>query len=159
MGKHLRDASCSHQYCPSSTSYHSVFVALAVVGDFVHGNKAYLCPPPRPEISNRLLDSCVDDQKNPSIFVIFEKNQIYPAYILEYTCRVLSERSSKLSPQGCHTMKAPCPFRKLWLESIEWQEEMKEIMCFDQYRGIPASHGQHQLAVEYLLEEVVVSAK
>ncbi|NWZ27637.1 PAR12 polymerase, partial [Asarcornis scutulata] len=85
------DASCSHRYCPSSTSYHSVFVALAVVGDFVHGNKAYLCPPPRPEISNRLLDSCVDDQKNPSIFVIFEKNQIYPAYILEYTCRVLSE--------------------------------------------------------------------
>lgn len=69
----------------------SVFVALAVVGDFDHGNKAYLCPPPRPEISNRLLDSCVDDQKNPSIFVIFEKNQIYPACILEYTCRVLSE--------------------------------------------------------------------
>lgn len=69
----------------------SVFVALAVVGDFDHGNKAYLCPPPRPEISKKLLDSCVDDQKNPSIFVIFEKNQIYPACILEYTCRVLSE--------------------------------------------------------------------
>lgn len=36
---------------------------------------------------------------------------------------------------------------------------MKETMGFDQYRGIPASHGQHQLAVEYLLEEVVMSAK
>lgn len=58
-----RDASCSHQYCPSSTGYHSMFVTLAVVGDFVHGIKAYLCPPSRPEISNRLSDSCVDDQK------------------------------------------------------------------------------------------------
>ncbi|NXS40142.1 PAR12 polymerase, partial [Balaeniceps rex] len=80
-----RDASCSHQYCPSSIDHHSMFVAQVVVGDFVRENQVYLCPPTRPGISNRLLDSCVDNRKNPSIFAIFEKHQIYPAHILEYT--------------------------------------------------------------------------
>ncbi|KFP47150.1 Poly [ADP-ribose] polymerase 12, partial [Cathartes aura] len=80
-----RDASYSHQYCPSSTDHYGMFVAQVLVGDFVQGSQVYLCPPTRPGISNRLLDSYIDNQKNPSIFVIFEKHQIYPAYILEYT--------------------------------------------------------------------------
>ncbi|KAF1620444.1 Poly [ADP-ribose] polymerase 12, partial [Eudyptes chrysolophus] len=79
-----RDASYSHQYCPSSIDHHSMFVAQVLVGDFVWGNQVYLRPPTRPGISNRLLESCVHNRKNPSIFVIFEKHQIYPAYILEY---------------------------------------------------------------------------
>ncbi|XP_025939721.1 protein mono-ADP-ribosyltransferase PARP12-like isoform X1 [Apteryx mantelli] len=80
-----RDASYSHQYCPSSTGPQSMFVAHVLVGDFVQGNSEYLRPPPRPGNPNRLYDSCVDDPKDPSIFVIFEKHQIYPAYILEYS--------------------------------------------------------------------------
>ncbi|NXK09896.1 PAR12 polymerase, partial [Herpetotheres cachinnans] len=80
-----RDASYSHQYCPSSTDHHSMLVAQIPVGDFVQGNQFYLRPPARPGISNKLLDSCVDIQKNPSIFVIFGKHHIYMAYILEYT--------------------------------------------------------------------------
>ncbi|NXD08910.1 PAR12 polymerase, partial [Nothocercus nigrocapillus] len=81
-----RDASYAHQFCPSSIGHQSMFVAHVLVGDFVRGSSEYLRPPPRPENPNRLYDSCVDDPKNPSIFVIFEKLQIYPAYILEYTC-------------------------------------------------------------------------
>ncbi|NXA47673.1 PAR12 polymerase, partial [Nothocercus julius] len=80
-----RDASYAHQFCPSSIGHQSMFVAHVLVGDFVRGNSEYLRPPPRPDNPNRLYDSCVDDPKNPSIFVIFEKLQIYPAYILEYT--------------------------------------------------------------------------
>ena len=80
-----RDASYSHQYCPSSTDDYSMFVAQVLVGDFVQGNPKYLRPPPRGRNSNRLYDSCVDDPTDPSIFVIFEKHQIYPAYILEYS--------------------------------------------------------------------------
>ncbi|KFQ96687.1 Poly [ADP-ribose] polymerase 12, partial [Nipponia nippon] len=86
LGRYFaRDASYSHQCCPSIIDHHSVFVAQVVVGDSVWGNQVYLLLPTRPGISNRLLDSCVDNRKNPSIFVIFEKHQIYSAYILEYT--------------------------------------------------------------------------
>ncbi|XP_072187972.1 protein mono-ADP-ribosyltransferase PARP12-like [Excalfactoria chinensis] len=80
-----RDASYSHQYCSSGTSRNSMFVAQVLVGKFVEGDPEYLRPPPTPNNRNRLYDSCVDDPYNPSIFVIFEKLQIYPAYILEYS--------------------------------------------------------------------------
>lgn len=63
-----------------------MFVAHVLVGDFVQGNPKYLLPPPRgASNSNRLYDSCMADPTDPSIFVIFEKHQIYPAYILEYS--------------------------------------------------------------------------
>ncbi|NXM69577.1 PAR12 polymerase, partial [Serilophus lunatus] len=80
-----RDASYSHAYCPSHSGRCSMFVAQVLVGDFVKGNSEYCRPPPRASNSNRLYDSCVDDPTDPSIFVIFEKQQIYPAYILEYS--------------------------------------------------------------------------
>ncbi|KAI1238824.1 hypothetical protein IHE44_0011914 [Lamprotornis superbus] len=76
----VRDATCSYQCCPSSTDHHSVFVSEVLVGDLVQGNHDYSYLPTRPEISNRLLNSLVDNEKNPSIFVIFEKHQIYLAY-------------------------------------------------------------------------------
>lgn len=88
-----RDASYSHGYCSSRNGRYSMFVAHVLVGDFVQGNPEYRRPPPRASNSNRLYDSCVDDPTDPSIFVIFEKHQIYPAYILEYSseaqCMVL----------------------------------------------------------------------
>ncbi|XP_049678154.1 protein mono-ADP-ribosyltransferase PARP12-like isoform X1 [Accipiter gentilis] len=80
-----RDASYSHDYCSSHSGRYSMFVARVLVGDFVQGDPEYLRPPPRASNSNRLYDSCVDDPTDPSIFVIFEKHQIYPAYILEYS--------------------------------------------------------------------------
>ncbi|NWR55298.1 PAR12 polymerase, partial [Bucorvus abyssinicus] len=80
-----RDASYSHEYCSSHSGHYSMFVARVLVGDFVQGNPEYLRPPPRAINSNRLYDSCVDDPTDPSIFVIFEKHQIYPAYVLEYS--------------------------------------------------------------------------
>nr|XP_021140308.1 poly [ADP-ribose] polymerase 12 isoform X2 [Columba livia] len=80
-----RDASYSHQYCSSRRGRYRIFVAQVLVGDFVQGNEKYLRPPPRPGCKNRLYDSCVDDPTDPSIFVVFEKHQIYPAYILEYS--------------------------------------------------------------------------
>ncbi|KFO88056.1 Poly [ADP-ribose] polymerase 12, partial [Buceros rhinoceros silvestris] len=80
-----RDASYSHEYCSSHSGRYSMFVARVLVGDFVQGNPEYLRPPLRAINSNRLYDSCVDDPTDPSIFVIFEKHQIYPAYILEYS--------------------------------------------------------------------------
>ncbi|KAH0617007.1 hypothetical protein JD844_028563 [Phrynosoma platyrhinos] len=79
-----RDASYSHRYCHSKTRVKTMIVARVLVGDYVPGNSAYLRPPSRPKQSDCFYDSCVDSLLNPSIFVIFEKHQIYPAYIIEY---------------------------------------------------------------------------
>lgn len=55
-----------------------MFVARVLVGDFIEGNMMYNSPPVH-------YDSCVDSRLNPSVFVIFQKDQIYPEYVIEYT--------------------------------------------------------------------------
>ncbi|KAG9472240.1 hypothetical protein GDO78_020587 [Eleutherodactylus coqui] len=80
-----RDASYSHDYCtPTPSGARMMFVARVLVGDFVVGNYKMKRPPQRPGSSTQYYDSCVDDVSSPSIFVVFEKHQIYPEYLLEY---------------------------------------------------------------------------
>ncbi|KAK1204207.1 PAR12 ribosyltransferase, partial [Pygoscelis papua] len=79
-----RDASYSHAYCQPTVKTNIMFVARVLVGDYVKGNAAYVRPPTKSVDGLRFYDSCVDDELNPSIFVVFEKNQIYPEYIIEY---------------------------------------------------------------------------
>ncbi|XP_029455646.1 uncharacterized protein LOC115090552 isoform X2 [Rhinatrema bivittatum] len=78
-----RDASYSHNYCQSGTSTRSMFVARVLVGDSVPGNASFLRPPSKTSNVN-FYDSCVDKMFDPSIFVIFEKHQVYPEYVLDY---------------------------------------------------------------------------
>lgn len=61
-----------------------MFVALVLVGDFTQGRSQYLRPPPK-ENSKAFYDSCVNSESNPSIYVIFEKQQIYPEYLINYS--------------------------------------------------------------------------
>ncbi|XP_028584451.2 protein mono-ADP-ribosyltransferase PARP12-like isoform X3 [Podarcis muralis] len=79
-----RDASYSHHYCPRDTTVKAMFVAQVLVGDFVVGNAAYTRPPEKSSGMINCYDSCVNDVADPSIFVIFEKPQIYPAYLICY---------------------------------------------------------------------------
>lgn len=60
-------------------------MARVLVGDYVNGNAAYVRPPTKSLDGLRFYDSCVDNQINPSIFVVFEKYQIYPEFTIEYT--------------------------------------------------------------------------
>lgn len=60
-----------------------MFVALVLVGDYTAGKSAYVRPPYKPD-GKTLYDSCVNQKLDPSIFVIFEKHQIYPEYVIEY---------------------------------------------------------------------------
>ncbi|XP_078529392.1 protein mono-ADP-ribosyltransferase PARP12-like [Lissotriton helveticus] len=80
-----RDASYSDGYCDSNSSSKSMFLARVLVGDFTRGSNHYTRPPPRPYSQNTFYDSCVDQDHDPSIFVIFEKHQIYPEYKIEYS--------------------------------------------------------------------------
>ncbi|XP_075711781.1 zinc finger CCCH-type antiviral protein 1-like isoform X2 [Rhinoderma darwinii] len=80
-----RDASYSHNYStPTSSGKRLMFVARVLVGDYVTGNPQMKRPPERCSRSAQCYDSCVDNIINPSIFVVFEKHQIYPEYLLEY---------------------------------------------------------------------------
>ncbi|XP_073506585.1 zinc finger CCCH-type antiviral protein 1-like isoform X2 [Phyllobates terribilis] len=80
-----RDASYSHNYStPTSSRSRAMFVARILVGDYIMGNPQMKRPPLRPGSSSQYYDSCVDNTISPSIFVVFEKHQIYPEYLLEY---------------------------------------------------------------------------
>ncbi|NWR72801.1 PAR12 polymerase, partial [Centropus unirufus] len=79
-----RDASYSHAYCQPAVKTYIMFLARVLVGDYVKGRTTYVRPPAKYTHGLQFYDSCVDDELNPSIFVIFDKNQIYPEYIIEY---------------------------------------------------------------------------
>lgn len=79
-----RDASYSDKYSRAKGSINKImFVALVLVGEYTNGKSSYVRPPPK-EGSRTLYDSCVDSKTNPGIFVLFEKQQIYPEYLIKY---------------------------------------------------------------------------
>ncbi|XP_060632846.2 protein mono-ADP-ribosyltransferase PARP12-like [Anolis sagrei] len=77
-----RDASYSDRYSDSTNKI--MFLARVLVGEFAMGMSSYLRPPPKEDQSTGFYNSCVNDLRNPSIFVIFEKHQIYPEYVIRY---------------------------------------------------------------------------
>ncbi|XP_063303697.1 protein mono-ADP-ribosyltransferase PARP12-like [Pelobates fuscus] len=82
-----RDSSYSHNYSQRTDSpLRVMFVARVLVGDYTPGKSSYLRPPSKNNLlSSSFFDSCVDNARNPSIFVIFEKHQIYPEYLIKYS--------------------------------------------------------------------------
>ncbi|XP_053409981.1 zinc finger CCCH-type antiviral protein 1 isoform X1 [Nycticebus coucang] len=72
------DAIYSHKNCPYDAKNIIMFVARVLVGSFIEGHMTYTSPPLH-------YDSCVDTRGSPSVFVIFDKDQIYPEYVIEYT--------------------------------------------------------------------------
>lgn len=59
-----------------------MIVARVLVGKYTQGHERLRRPP---LISpNKLYDSCVNNVANPSIFVIFDRSQYYPEYIIRY---------------------------------------------------------------------------
>ncbi|XP_072530303.1 protein mono-ADP-ribosyltransferase PARP11-like [Salminus brasiliensis] len=59
-----------------------MFLARVTVGKYTLGHRDF-CKPDGDKKEN-VHDSCVDDELCPKIFVIFDSNQIYPEYVLEY---------------------------------------------------------------------------
>lgn len=80
-----RDASYSDRYARvRGTPNKIMFVALVLVGEYTKGSSSYVRPPPKGG-SSTFYDSCVDSVSDPSIYVIFEKQQIYPEYLINYS--------------------------------------------------------------------------
>ncbi|XP_039890935.1 protein mono-ADP-ribosyltransferase PARP12 isoform X4 [Simochromis diagramma] len=78
-----RDARYSHNYT-GDTDVRDMFISRVLVGDFTKGSSDYRRPPSKDGGDINFYDSCVDDVMNPSIYVVFEKHQIYPEYLIKY---------------------------------------------------------------------------
>lgn len=79
-----RDAAYSHHYSKSDSKLHFMFLARVLVGSFVRGNASFVRPPAKEGKSSAFYDSCVNSMSDPSIFVVFEKHQVYPEYVIQY---------------------------------------------------------------------------
>ncbi|XP_061438579.1 protein mono-ADP-ribosyltransferase PARP11 isoform X5 [Rhineura floridana] len=64
--------------------YKVMFLARVLTGDYISGDSKYVRPPSKDGSFVNLFDSCVDSTWNPKIFVIFDANQIYPEYLIEF---------------------------------------------------------------------------
>lgn len=82
-----RKAVYSHNFSKRSPrGVHYMFLAKVLTGKFTVGNPSMRRPPPlNPrDLSSDLFDSCVDNWMDPQIFVIFNDDQSYPYFIIQY---------------------------------------------------------------------------
>ncbi|KAM9401901.1 protein mono-ADP-ribosyltransferase PARP12-like isoform 4-T4 [Salvelinus alpinus] len=92
-----RDAKYSHSYT-SHSGVRSMFACQVLVGDYTQGNSGLRRPPPKGEGSPTLYDSCVDNVLNPSIYVVFERHQVYPEFLIKYNDSVMNWPTSAPAP-------------------------------------------------------------
>ncbi|XP_007256102.3 protein mono-ADP-ribosyltransferase PARP12 [Astyanax mexicanus] len=78
-----RDANYSHRYTNDSGP-RCMFVCRVLVGEYTTGLPSHVRPPLKDGGDTVFFDSCVNDINNPSIFVVFEKHQVYPEYLIQY---------------------------------------------------------------------------
>ncbi|XP_052759780.1 protein mono-ADP-ribosyltransferase PARP12-like isoform X2 [Mya arenaria] len=83
-------AKYSNCYTDRQKETMGMFIAKVLVGDYTIGDKSYTRPPQKDplDLSSPLYDSCVDNVKDPKIFVIFELGQVYPEYLIKYSKKV-----------------------------------------------------------------------
>ncbi|XP_035767435.1 protein mono-ADP-ribosyltransferase PARP12-like [Neolamprologus brichardi] len=78
-----RDAKYSHDFT-GDADVRAMFISQVLVGDYTKGSFDYCQPPSKDGGDINFYDSCVDDVMDPAIFVVFEKHQIYPEYLIQY---------------------------------------------------------------------------
>ncbi|KAF4071881.1 hypothetical protein AMELA_G00267970 [Ameiurus melas] len=82
-----RRAAYSHSFARRSPrGVHYMFLAKVLTGKFTVGNPGMRRPPPLcpRQPAGDLFDSCVDNCVDPQIFVIFNDDQSYPYFIIQY---------------------------------------------------------------------------
>ncbi|XP_028418569.1 protein mono-ADP-ribosyltransferase PARP11-like [Dendronephthya gigantea] len=69
-----------------TTGHKMMFLSKVIVGLYVVGNSNTVRPPPRdPNKPYELYHSCVDNQTNPTMFVVFDNDQAYPQFLISYS--------------------------------------------------------------------------
>ena len=83
-----RDASYSDGYAiPNAHGYRRMYFTRVLCGEYTAGNNRMIIPPPKnPQLDQNVpFDSTVDNTRNPSIFVVYNDSQNYPAYLITYS--------------------------------------------------------------------------
>ncbi|KAL2103076.1 hypothetical protein ACEWY4_002244 [Coilia grayii] len=93
-----RDASYANKYADKQ-EVRFMFLCQVLVGVYTVGHSTYNTPPFKDDKKTVSFDSCVDDVTQPSTYVIFERNQIYPEYLIQYTCEPEALPTPQLQPQ------------------------------------------------------------
>lgn len=63
-----------------------IFQVKALTGDYVKGTSSMRVPPTKNSTNSTVLyDSTVDDEKNPSEYVLYSDTQAYPEYLITFT--------------------------------------------------------------------------
>ncbi|KAG5277894.1 hypothetical protein AALO_G00092560 [Alosa alosa] len=68
----------------ATTPYRCMFLARVLVGEYAVGTSVLCRPPSKDGTLTNVYDSCVDDAGQPKIFVVFDSNQVYPEYLIEF---------------------------------------------------------------------------
>lgn len=100
------NASYSDAYAKKdANSFQFMFLAKVLVGSYTKGNSSYRRPPPKQPSnpSSDLFDSCVDDQYSPTIYVVFDADQFYPEYIIEYSDESRRNSGARGAPSSAQT--------------------------------------------------------
>ena len=88
-----------------------MFMAKVLVGSYTTGDSGYRRPPPKnpSDPASDLYDSCVDDGSFPTIFVVFDTDQFYPEYIIEYSTVSQTVQGGYYSSFQQPVARAPAP--------------------------------------------------
>ncbi|XP_007886976.1 protein mono-ADP-ribosyltransferase TIPARP [Callorhinchus milii] len=82
-----RKASYSHNFSKKSKEgIHYMFLAKLLIGKYTLGKPSMRRPPSQSpaDPSSDLFDSCVDNWLDPQIFVIFNDDQSFPYFVIQY---------------------------------------------------------------------------
>ncbi|XP_066911705.1 protein mono-ADP-ribosyltransferase PARP11-like [Clytia hemisphaerica] len=70
---------------PDSNKIRYMFVAKVLAGRYTKGSSDIKRPPPiSPLDPHTLHDSCVDNISSPSMYIVFERDQCYPQYLITF---------------------------------------------------------------------------
>ncbi|KAH3846128.1 protein mono-ADP-ribosyltransferase PARP12-like isoform X1 [Dreissena polymorpha] len=100
-----RDAKYSHTFTkPDENMERFMLQANVLIGNYTKGDPQYRRPPEKPDKGHELFDSCVDDEDDPSMFILFDKNAYYPEYLIQY-----KHSDDESSPQPVVLLNASKP--------------------------------------------------
>uniref|UniRef100_A0A3B4T7X2 Poly [ADP-ribose] polymerase n=1 Tax=Seriola dumerili TaxID=41447 RepID=A0A3B4T7X2_SERDU len=78
------DYSASRYSPPDTSGLRRLYVARVLTGRYTVGNSSMKAPPPRGSDPTDCFDSLVNNQQQPSMFVIFHDDQAYPEYLITF---------------------------------------------------------------------------
>uniref|UniRef100_A0A8K9XST8 Poly [ADP-ribose] polymerase n=1 Tax=Oncorhynchus mykiss TaxID=8022 RepID=A0A8K9XST8_ONCMY len=69
---------------PDSQGQKHMYLCHVLTGDFTEGQQDMIAPPAKSKSTTQLYDSVTDDPTAPSMFIVFNDIQAYPAYLITF---------------------------------------------------------------------------